>query len=53
MMGEFKKILDEAASNNSVDFVVLTGTGDYYSSGMDMSPSKVPSDDLDPIIVGR
>ena len=52
-MDAFKKILDEAASNDSVDFVILTGAGDYYSSGMDMSPSSASSDVFDPIDVGR
>lgn len=52
-MAEFRKILDEAASNDSVDFVVLTGSGDYYSSGMDMSPPTEPLNTGNHITVGR
>ncbi|KAK7576475.1 hypothetical protein V9T40_012761 [Parthenolecanium corni] len=53
IMAEFRKILDEAASNDSVDFVVLTGSGDYYSSGMDMSPPTEPLNTGNHITVGR
>lgn len=37
MMFEITKVLDDAAKNEEVNFVILTGCGDYYSSGADMS----------------
>lgn len=37
---ELTTALQLAARNDSVDFVILTGAGDYYSSGADMKPSE-------------
>lgn len=51
-MGEFKRILDKAASNDSVDFVIITGEGDYYCSGAELNPDEI-SDIADYVATGR
>ncbi|KAH9632464.1 hypothetical protein HF086_014548 [Spodoptera exigua] len=38
-------ILNDAATDDSVSVMVLTGTGDFYSSGNDFSAPKDPHDD--------
>lgn len=36
---EIVEALRHATENDDVDYVILTGNGDYYSSGMDLSIS--------------
>lgn len=54
MMLEISKTLAFASENDEVDYVILTGSGDYYSSGMDMKASfgedAIPED---PLKIGR
>lgn len=54
MMVEISKALASASENEEVDYVILTGSGDYYSSGMDMKASfdegAIPED---PLKIGR
>lgn len=35
-----KKALDEAATNKDIFFTVLTGEGDFFSSGVDVTDLK-------------
>lgn len=40
------KILEDASKDNSIKMVILTGTGDYYSSGNDLSKLDLFGRDL-------
>ncbi|XKL61148.1 hypothetical protein PGB90_008205 [Kerria lacca] len=51
-MQKITNILNEAANNEAVDFVILTGSGHFYSSGFDINPTK-NNENLDPIKIGR
>ncbi|XP_045766944.1 enoyl-CoA delta isomerase 3, peroxisomal [Maniola jurtina] len=40
MYVQLTKILNDAATDNSISIIVLTGTGDFYSSGNDLVASR-------------
>lgn len=46
MYGRVAKILNEAAMDDSVSMIVVTGTADFYSSGNDVSNSWSESEDV-------
>ena len=51
MYEEIPRALQEAEKNSDILFVVLTGSGDYFSSGNDLSNYMKPSEDPEADII--
>ena len=51
MYEEIPRALQEAEENSDILFVVLTGSGDYFSSGNDLSNYMKPSEDPEADII--
>ena len=47
MYSDIINILESSAADDSVRAVVMTGSGDYYCSGNDLSNFKIPPEGLE------